>query len=135
MRGLLRYARPLQAWTDLADKTTSQFPASNDCEVTGRPPFPRCGEFVIWGRPDRQKVEMSDRATRPDHSNSFASLMMNRLVVFSALAIAVAAPAAGAQRSSLCQSDPHPRAAGSRREWKPTTRAISTMVERMKLAC
>jgi hypothetical protein len=33
MRGLLRYARPFQAWTDLADKTTSQFPTSNDCEV------------------------------------------------------------------------------------------------------
>jgi hypothetical protein len=39
MRGLLRYARPLQAWTDLADKTTSQFPASNDCEVIRGPLF------------------------------------------------------------------------------------------------
>jgi len=30
----------LQAWTDLADKTTSQFPTSNDCEATRRPLFP-----------------------------------------------------------------------------------------------
>ena len=71
MRGLLRCAGPLQAWTDLADKTTSQFPTSNDCEVTGRPPFSGYGEFVISRPPNRQKVEMSDGSTRPDHSNSF----------------------------------------------------------------
>jgi hypothetical protein len=40
MRGLLRCTGPLQAWTDLADKTTSQFPVSNDCEVTSGPLFP-----------------------------------------------------------------------------------------------
>jgi hypothetical protein len=30
----------LQARTDLADKTTSQFPTSNDCEVPGQAVFP-----------------------------------------------------------------------------------------------
>jgi hypothetical protein len=40
MRGLLRRVPgPIQARTALADKTTSQFPASNDCEVTGQPLF------------------------------------------------------------------------------------------------
>src|ERR1700682_893645 len=43
---------------------------------------------------------MSDGSTRPDHSNSFTSLMMNRLVVLSVLAIAFAATGASAQRSS-----------------------------------
>lgn len=64
MRGLLRCTGPLQAWTDLADKTTSQFPVSNDCEVTRGPPFSRCGEFVISRKPDRQKDKIADGIDR-----------------------------------------------------------------------
>ena len=38
----------LQAWTDLADKTTSQFPTSNDCEATRRFPFSPAPFFPAW---------------------------------------------------------------------------------------
>jgi hypothetical protein len=61
MRGLLRLVTgPFQARTALADKTTSEFPASNDCEVTDRDPLAGRGEFVISRPPNRQKVKMSD---------------------------------------------------------------------------